>query len=71
MSLTDEQRQMARRLRNALAGVDDESLDAFLSGYALGRIAGLLVDAMTPAQRLGFIASQRVAHPEAFSQGQG
>jgi hypothetical protein len=65
-SLTDQQRNLASTLRQALAHATDEELDGFLSSYAIGTIAGFLVQHMNPAARRGFITSLRQQYPESF-----
>jgi hypothetical protein len=65
-ALTSEQRAMAHMLRDQLTEASDEQLDLFLSGYALGRIAGLLVEWMNDKQRMGFFIAMRKAYPKAF-----
>lgn len=67
-TLTDEQRELARKLRAALATASDEQLDLLL-GYSLGYVAALIVGYMTPEQRMGFVAHLRAKYPEAFAAG--
>lgn len=56
--LSDEQRALARLLREKLKDSDDEGLDSFLSGYALGRIAGLLISMMPDHARIAWLREQ-------------
>ena len=52
-----------RALRSVLAGASDEGLSGFLSGHALGHVAGLIVASMTPATRRGFFTAMLLEYP--------
>lgn len=64
--LSDEQIAMANLLRENLLGSNNKGLDRFLTGYAQGRVAGMLIDMMVPEARKAFFAQMKKEYPDAF-----
>jgi hypothetical protein len=60
--------QMAQLLELLRTG-SPEQITGFLESNALASVALMLINAMSPSVRLGFVLALRQEHPEVFGMG--